>query len=177
MSYRWWFEKIMFLVSGIACTWQAWSVSIIYGGNHSITLGVVQSAPHWAASLMPGVQSNTERLARDNMLSKYSEQQTWKSSIALTSKKENKQNRELKSMRVFWVSFFQVHENWQKLHFFNDSLCFISIHEIQEADMSPLGTGPTLTCQIPITILKMSLYFLPLPWAMADGHRWKKKDN
>lgn len=64
----------MFLVSGIICMWQASSVSIIYGGNHSITLGAVQSAPCWAASLMPGVQSNAERLAIDNMLSEYSEQ-------------------------------------------------------------------------------------------------------
>lgn len=69
LCYRWWFEKIRFLASGIICMWQAWSVSIIHGGNHSISLGTVQSAPCWAASLMPGIQSNTERLARDNTLS------------------------------------------------------------------------------------------------------------
>lgn len=68
-SYRWWSERIRFLESGIICMWQARSVSIIYGGNHSITLGAVQSAPHWGTSLTPGVQFNAKRLARDNMLS------------------------------------------------------------------------------------------------------------
>lgn len=109
LSYRLWFEKIRFLVPRIICTWQAWFVPVICGGNHSFALRAVQSAPCWAASRMPGVHPSAERLSRDNALSKYSEEhygffqeQTLKSSVVLTGKtmvwKENKQNGESKTL-------------------------------------------------------------------------------
>lgn len=123
LSYRWWFEKIRFLVSGIICMWQAWSVSIIYGGNHSITLGAVQSAPRWAASLMPGVQSNAERLARDNMLSEYSEQITVLFFLEADIKEFNSSHKQkgkqtkrgIKNMRVFSLCFESASFKYMKI--------------------------------------------------------------
>lgn len=60
LSYRLWFEKLRFLVPRIICTWQAWFVPVICGGNHSFALRAVQSAPCWAASRMPGVHPSAE---------------------------------------------------------------------------------------------------------------------